>query len=137
MAIAFYPWVIATKSERNDPVKMNHERIHIAQQKELWVVAFYILYLGYSLGMFFRWFSLGRMYTLNMFEVEAFGHEIEQEYICRRKKFASFMWSAVQKAYVLSIIAKPISVMERICSCMVIGCILVLIGSVIYSLITR
>ena len=42
-AITLYPFVFV-RDESND-ITNNHESIHLAQQKELWVIPFYILYL--------------------------------------------------------------------------------------------
>jgi hypothetical protein len=45
-AITLYPFIILKdKKYRSNETLINHERIHIAQQKELLVVGFYILYV--------------------------------------------------------------------------------------------
>ena len=46
-AITLYPFIIC-RGEMNEKTK-NHERIHLAQQKELWLIGFYVLYIGYWL----------------------------------------------------------------------------------------
>jgi len=43
--IALCPFIIIKKNSRNEKKLINHEKIHIAQQLELWIIPFYILYI--------------------------------------------------------------------------------------------
>jgi predicted O-linked N-acetylglucosamine transferase (SPINDLY family) len=88
MAITLYPFIIASKSEKENEVLMNHERIHLQQEKELFVLPFYILYLGASIYAFFKHFNIGAVYMFNRFETEAYANEKNMEYLKNRKKFA-------------------------------------------------
>lgn len=65
---------------------LRHERIHIRQQAELWVVGFYVLYLWYYFGKRFKGLSHKSSYRLNPFEVEAYAHENNLDYLDHRPK---------------------------------------------------
>ena len=58
---------------------MNHEMIHFEQQKELWFIGFYLLYLYF-------WATKG--YKKIPFEREAKSNEYDFTYLRNRKKFA-------------------------------------------------
>ena len=87
MAITIWPWIIADKSERADDTIMNHERIHLAQEKELWVLPFYILYFAHSIWLFIRHLDFNKCYLLNFAELEAFTYQESMHYLYARKKF--------------------------------------------------
>ena len=82
-AITLYPFIICR--EEMDEVTLNHEKIHLVQQKELWVIGFYLLYVYYWLrGKLAGEQSL--IAYLNIpFEIEAYTHERDPFYISSRK----------------------------------------------------
>ena len=87
--IAFYPFIfIKRKTERNDPVLLNHERIHLRQQLELLIVPFYILYLINYLYHLMRTFKHETAYRNIIFEREAYSKESQLNYLEKRKFFA-------------------------------------------------
>jgi len=47
--ITLYPFILIIPELRDDEVILNHERIHIEQQRELYVGGFYVLYVLYWL----------------------------------------------------------------------------------------
>jgi len=90
MAITIYPWIFATKEEKQDKVLMNHEQIHIAQQKELLIIGGMLAYIFHGLYLAIKLLNLSRAYDYNLFEVEAKAHEKDLDYLKNRKSFACF-----------------------------------------------
>ena len=64
---------------------INHESIHIAQQGELLVIPFYVLYI---LEWFIKLFFYGKRAYYNIsFEREAYSHEYQKDYLQTRKPY--------------------------------------------------
>lgn len=89
-AIALLKWIIVREAakERFTQFDYNHECIHYAQEKELWYIGFYLLYLfEFLLGLlyFFNW---NKAYRNISFEMEAYEHQYEVNYLQCRKRFA-------------------------------------------------
>ncbi len=86
-AITIYPFVIC-KGEMNERT-LNHEKIHLAQQRELYVIGFYPLYAYWWLKyrLFHRMSSIEAYHAIP-FEREAYGHEMDGEYLNKRERFA-------------------------------------------------
>lgn len=82
---------VRRKYEGKEPKNMlRHEAIHTAQMRELGFILFYVLY-------FFEWFfrlcwymNFDRAYRNLSFEVEAYAHEADLEYLENRKPFAQW-----------------------------------------------
>ncbi len=87
----FYPFVfMSDKKDRSNRVFINHEKIHIRQQLELFIVPFYILYV---LEFFLLWFKLKNKYEAYKnisFEKEAYRYENDFKYLERRKLWSFF-----------------------------------------------
>ena len=83
-AITLYPFIIAR--DRLSITTYNHEKIHLVQQRELWVVGFYILYVWYWLKGKWSGIKSRDAYTAIPFEVEAYSHEAELNYIQKRRQ---------------------------------------------------
>jgi hypothetical protein len=65
---------------------INHESIHIAQQGELLVIPFYVLYI---LEYFIKLFFYGKKAYYNIsFEREAYKNEYNMDYLRTRKSYA-------------------------------------------------
>ena len=86
-AITLFPFVIVNP-EYEDEVLIRHERIHIAQQMELLVLGFYLLYL-------WDWFKhlilTGRPYEAYQtirFEQEAYDNQEVVGYLDNRQAYA-------------------------------------------------
>jgi len=60
---------------------INHEKIHAAQAKDC---GFWIFYYAVYL---FQWASVGFKYKKIPFEIEAYKHESEIDYLKKRKKY--------------------------------------------------
>ena len=78
-AITIWPFIF-TREEMNKTI-LNHENIHGAQQKELLLIGFYLVYL-------IEWIFKG--YRKVSFEVEAYQNEGNDNYLKSRKLFN--MW---------------------------------------------
>ena len=72
-----------------DKQTLNHEKIHLAQQRELWLVGFYLLYAFYWLRarLLFR-MSSHDAYMAIPFEVEAYAQQHDMDYLKNRERFA-------------------------------------------------
>jgi len=79
--ITLFPFIILREGHRDDKVLLNHEKIHLEQQKELLVVFFYIIY-------FVEWLFKG--YRNISFEKEAYNNQYNLDYLKTRKKYDSF-----------------------------------------------
>lgn len=86
--ITLYPFIIV--NDKNNKILINHEKIHIVQQSELYVIPFYFLY--------FKWYFENRKnfkgfylikhywsYRNIPFEVEAFSNQSNLDYLRTRK----------------------------------------------------
>ena len=68
---------------------LNHEKIHLAQQRELWLVGFYLLYAFYWLrARAFLRMSSHDAYMAIPFEVEAYAQQHDMDYLKNRERFA-------------------------------------------------
>jgi hypothetical protein len=86
VAWAFYPFIIM-RSELyyKDPYIM-HEQIHLAQQRELWILPFYIMYAGSYLFNLIR--GDKNAYKNIVFEREAYANQLDNDYLKNRPKHA-------------------------------------------------
>ena len=78
-AMSMWPVILVRIGSRFSSVDLRHERIHFKQQKELFVLPFYVLYL-----LFTVWYG----YRGNPFEREAYDNERDAIYLHRRQRFA-------------------------------------------------
>ena len=85
-AITLYPFIIC--KEEMDEVTLNHEKIHLAQQKELWIIGFYLLYVYYWLRAKWQGGTSVSSYLSIPFEVEAYKNESNRYYLLTRKRNA-------------------------------------------------
>lgn len=88
-AITLYPFVfVSSKADQDNPVLVNHENIHLRQQRELLVIPFYLCYLlEYGIGRL-KGKSHFQAYRQISFEQEAYAHEGDFKYLKTRKRFA-------------------------------------------------
>lgn len=81
-AITIYPWVFTREVVSEET--LNHERIHLAQQKELFIIPFFLLYL-------LEWIiklPSGDAYKNISFEREAYENQSNKNYLYSRTKFS-------------------------------------------------
>ncbi|MFM9945875.1 MAG: hypothetical protein ACKVQB_11665 [Bacteroidia bacterium] len=90
-AMAFWPFIIVKDKDLiSDKIIMNHEKIHLVQQKELLVLPFYFIYF---LEYFYN--RLNKMnhddaYINISFEKEAYKYDSDLDYLKNRKLWALF-----------------------------------------------
>ncbi len=93
-AIALYPFVLLRYSEdRDDPVLLNHERIHLRQQLELLVIPFYGWYLTEYAWHRMRGMRHVEAYLRISFEREAYVNERQLDYLKSRPRFAFWIYA--------------------------------------------
>ena len=85
-AITLYPFIIAR--DRLGITTYNHEKIHLVQQRELWILGFYILYVWYWLKARIKGLSNDDAYRFIPFEKEAYKHQSNLKYLKNRKPHA-------------------------------------------------
>ncbi len=88
-AITLYPFIFVRDAKiRNNDYVINHEKIHIQQQKELLVVFFYLIYgLDYLIKLI-RYRDKRKAYKSTIFEREAYDNGYDLKYLKKRKWFA-------------------------------------------------
>ena len=85
-AITLWPFIIS-REEMSEDV-LNHESIHIAQQKELLVLFFYLLYgWDYLVGLI-KYKDKEKAYYRIRFEQEAYENMYNQNYLSERKLYS-------------------------------------------------
>jgi hypothetical protein len=86
VAITLYPFIISREEMSEDLLR--HESIHIAQQKELFVVFFYLLYGWDYLKGFIKFKDKELAYRRIRFEQEAYSHMFNEHYLENRKSYS-------------------------------------------------
>lgn len=79
LAMAICPFIFIWRHAVT-PERVNHEEIHLAQWRELWIVGFLPVYLFQYL--------VSDGYRDNPMEREAFNHQDDLTYLLTRKRFA-------------------------------------------------
>ena len=84
-AITLYPFILAREEMSADTLR--HETIHIRQQKELFVLLFYILYgWDYFKGLA-KYKDKTKAYLQIRFEQEAYEYMSQEDYLEKRTKY--------------------------------------------------
>ncbi len=83
-AITLYPFIIL--SEDVDEFTMNHELIHFEQQKELFVVGFYLLYTYDFIKGIIKYRDTDTAYFMIRFEQEAYDNQNDLGYLHNRNR---------------------------------------------------
>lgn len=88
-AITLYPFIfVGNHSDKYNKTLINHEMIHIRQQRELLVLPFYLWYIFDYVRKLFIYGSRRKAYRNILFEREAYINESEPSYLMTRKRFA-------------------------------------------------
>ena len=82
-AITLFPFIVS--KEKMSDITLNHERIHLKQQKELWLLGFYVLYGLYWLKNRVSGMSSSEAYFNIPFEKEAYENQKDMSYLMSRK----------------------------------------------------
>lgn len=86
--LTLFPFIILRKRVfKNDITLINHERIHLHQQMELFVIPFYIIYIANYLVNLLWYHNHSIAYRKIIFEKEAFDHEKNHTYLLTRKRW--------------------------------------------------
>lgn len=85
-AITLYPFIISRN--KMSKTTLNHERIHLVQQRELWLLGFYVLYVLYWLRGKVSGMTSRAAYMNIPFEKEAYEMEEDPTYITCREPFS-------------------------------------------------
>lgn len=81
-AMALFPFVIVReKRDADNAVLVNHERIHLCQQRELLVLPFYLWYFTDYLLKMLRYRDTKKAYRNIIFEREAYANEANPSYL--------------------------------------------------------
>ena len=87
--ITLYPFIFTNDPKLlKDAQFINHERIHLAQQRELLVIFFYIWYAVDFILKYIKYKDKKRAYHNIIFEREAYENDYNLEYLKKRKLFA-------------------------------------------------
>lgn len=84
--LTLFPFIfVAEQSDLKDEILINHEKIHIQQQKELLVLPFYFWYLIDFVIQFLKFKDKNKAYRNICFEKEAYTNEKNLNYLMKRK----------------------------------------------------
>lgn len=87
--IALFPFIFVREHRfLNDPVLVNHERIHLRQQAEMLIVPFYIWYVSEYLIRLLHYKNKYLAYRNISFEREAYANQQNLKYLHNRKFYA-------------------------------------------------
>lgn len=81
-AMAIFPFIFV-RGTKVSKKTLNHEKIHFAQQKELLIIPFYLIYV-------IEWAFKG--YRNISFEKEAYSNEANKDYLQDRKNYSWFKY---------------------------------------------
>ncbi|KPM31151.1 Hypothetical protein I595_2415 [Croceitalea dokdonensis DOKDO 023] len=88
VGLSLWPFIIVKEdSYLQDSVLLNHERIHLQQQKEMFLVFFYVWYLSEWLLRTVCYLDSYRAYQNISFEREAYANEDDACYLQNRSRF--------------------------------------------------
>ena len=85
-AITIFPFIFI--KDKGNIITLNHEKIHWAQQKELLIIGFYLLYVINWLFNLIRCRDFYIAYRSIIFEREAYKKEVYIDYLENRKNYA-------------------------------------------------
>ncbi|MEM9077561.1 MAG: hypothetical protein AAGC43_10995 [Bacteroidota bacterium] len=89
VGLSLWPFIILKENGlKNDTILINHERIHLRQQRELLIIPFYVLYVAEWLLRTVLYLNTYRAYQNISFEREAYANEKNPDYLDSRKPFS-------------------------------------------------
>ncbi|HMR19318.1 MAG TPA: hypothetical protein PKA53_08470 [Sphingobacterium sp.] len=84
-AMALWPVILVSPNARMSEIDINHERIHLAQYRDLFVIGFYLWYgIEWCIKSLLMWKGAYRELSL---EREAYANEKDMDYLKTRKRF--------------------------------------------------
>ena len=89
VGLSLWPFIILKEGElKKDSVLINHERIHLRQQRELLIIPFYILYVAEWVLRTVLYLDSYRAYQNISFEREAYANEKNPDYLSQRRAYS-------------------------------------------------
>lgn len=89
--ITLFPFIVLSeKSDRDNAVLLNHEKIHIRQQLEMLVLPFFIIYVTEFLVGYLKYKNWQLAYRNISFEREAYTNEKDLHYL-KQRSFWNFL----------------------------------------------
>jgi len=89
VGLSLWPFIILKDIQlKDDVVLINHEKIHLKQQVELFILPFYMVYVLEWLIRSVIYFDSYRAYQNISFEREAYDNEKNLDYVGTRKPFS-------------------------------------------------
>jgi hypothetical protein len=89
VSLTLFPFIfLKSIAQKENKVLLNHEKIHLQQQKEMLVLFFYLWYTVEFLVRFVKTKNKNKAYRGISFEQEAYAHETDMLYIEKRPKWA-------------------------------------------------
>lgn len=100
-AITLFPFIFVRSSARSrfTYIDLNHEQIHIEQEKEMLVLPFLLWYLAEWLIRLILYRNRKEAYRNISFEQEAYLHQSDMSYLKHRKRFVSWLRYISAKHY--------------------------------------
>ncbi|MDE3742747.1 hypothetical protein PHU20_12900 [Maribacter sp. D37] len=95
VGLSLWPFIfLKNDALKNDVYLINHERIHLVQQKELLIFPFYILYITEWLVKSLYYLNCYKGYQNLSFEREAYRNEKNLDYLANRSffSFIKYLW---------------------------------------------
>lgn len=87
--MALFPFILVkTAGLKTNKTIINHENIHLHQQRELLLIPFYIIYLIHYFLNLLYYLKHDKAYRNIVFEREAYIHERDFQYLGKRKRWA-------------------------------------------------
>lgn len=85
-AMALFPFILLkNEDQKNDPILINHEKIHLRQQLEMLILPFYVFYLlNYFINLL-KYRNHHLAYFNISFEREAYHYEADLNYLSTRR----------------------------------------------------
>ena len=95
VGLSFWPFIfLKNDALKEDIVLINHEKIHLKQQRELLIVPFYVLYIMEWLLRTILYLDSYKAYQNISFEREAYFNEKNMDYPSERRAFSfiKYLW---------------------------------------------
>ena len=86
-AVTIWPFIFIRTDVKDETRILQHEKIHIAQYQELWVLPFLFVYLWDFLVGLYKYKNARKAYQRIRFEQEAYGNDRNSVYLRARKPF--------------------------------------------------
>ena len=95
VGLSLWPFIILRETElKEDAILINHERIHLKQQLELFILPFYFVYLLEWTLRYLYYRDSYKAYQNISFEREAYSNEDNLNYLEERRpfNFIKYIW---------------------------------------------